>query len=89
MKSVSDRFQGTADPASLPHSDIRCGARWSGSTTSHCGACHRTFASVGAFDAHKPVKGCIDPTSAGMVLAEGRAYEAWRMPDTTTEETTE
>ena len=72
---------GTADPASLPHSDSRCGARWSGATTSHCRACHKTFTGVEAFDAHKPVTGCLDPIEAGMVLAEGRAYEAWRMPE--------
>lgn len=36
VQHMRDRA-GTADPSTLPHS-CRCGARWSGSTTSHCGA---------------------------------------------------
>jgi hypothetical protein len=75
------RLAGTADPATLPHHDTRCGARWSGYSTSHCRGCHRTFTAVGPFDAHR-VKGvCKDPAELGMVLADGRAYEAWRLPD--------
>ena len=75
------RLAGTADYASLPHHDSRCGSRWSGYNTAHCARCHRTFTGVAAFDAHKPVQGCIDPVELGMVLAEGRAYDAWRLPD--------
>lgn len=89
MKSIRDRIPGSADPATLPHSDTRCGARWSGSNTSHCGKCHNTFTGIESFDAHKPVTGCLDPAEIGMVLAEGRAYEAWRLPVPSTEEETD
>jgi hypothetical protein len=75
------RLAGTADPATLPHHDSRCGARWSGYNTSHCAKCHNTFTGLDSFDAHKPITGCLDPASIGMVLAEGRAYEAWRFPE--------
>lgn len=82
MTRVDPRtLAGTADPATLPHYDSRCGARWSGYTTAHCTKCHRTFTGLDAFDAHKPLDGCKDPESIGMVLAEGRAYDAWRLPE--------
>lgn len=45
----------------------RCGTRWQqiGNQTGHCSACHHTFASLDAFDAHqRMVNGksvCVDP----------------------------
>ncbi len=71
-------LRGTRTPDNLPNR-CRCGTRWSGSNTCHCAAtaCHRTFTGVGAFDAHRRGGGCADPATLGMVVAPGRAYEAW------------
>ncbi|MGH3631247.1 MAG: hypothetical protein ACRDRL_27865 [Sciscionella sp.] len=45
----------------------RCAAAWTGISRAHCGACHRTFASVSLFDAHRHPHGehggCVDPAS--------------------------
>lgn len=68
---------GTRAPEDLPNS-CRCGARWSGSNTAHCGACHRyTFTGIGAFDAHRKGRHCNPPGDVGLVLIPGRAYEVW------------
>lgn len=42
----------------------------------HCGACHRTFGSVTAFDEHRRGGTCLDPADAGMVDRDG----VWRRP---------
>lgn len=57
----------------------RCGAAWvqHGNRTGHCSACHRTFTSLAAFDAHQrmldhaPWQICVDPAS--VVDRTGRA----------------
>ena len=68
---------GSADPATLRHT-CRCGARWSGSRTAHCGGtCHRTFTGVSTFDAHRVGGRCVEPGASGLVLVPGRAYEVW------------
>lgn len=68
---------GTRAFEDLPHS-CRCGARWAGSNTTHCGACHAfTFTGVGAFDAHRKNGRCNPPADVGLVLIPGRAYEVW------------
>ena len=54
-----------------------CGVRWSGLSTSHCGACGRTFSSVGTFDRHRRDGRCLDPEPLGMVLLLDRAYDCW------------
>lgn len=69
---------GTQDPENLPHAHP-CGARWAGANTSHCGACHETFTSVGGFDRHRKGGRCADPAEVGMVHAPGRAYVAWTL----------
>lgn len=75
---------GTADPSTLPFTH-RCGARWSGNNTSHCGGgCCRTFSSVGTFDRHRRDGRCLDPANIGMSLIPGRAYEVWGYPGDTT-----
>ena len=40
-----------------------CGATWKqvGNQTGHCSGCHRTFASLAAFDAHFRGVSCVDP----------------------------
>jgi hypothetical protein len=69
---------GSTDPEKLRHTCGGCPARWSGERTSHCGSgCHRTFTGVGNFDAHRSGGRCLDPAEIGLVLATGRAYEAW------------
>lgn len=70
---------GSRDYANLPHQH-RCGTRWSGSLTAHCGACCRTFTGIGSFDYHRRGGTCADPASIGMVPADGRAYQAWTNP---------
>lgn len=69
---------GTRDPADLPHAH-RCGARWAGANTAHCGACCRTFVGITAFDRHRKGGVCAVPADIGMVPAPGRVYEVWTM----------
>lgn len=45
-----------------------CGTSWHqrGDRTGHCSSCHRTFASLDAFDRHQRVDGrltCLDPAT--------------------------
>ena len=55
----------------------RCGALWAHPNACHCPTCHRSFASVTAFDAHRPHGACIDPAAAGLRLVwqRGRGGE--------------
>jgi hypothetical protein len=74
-------FASTRAFEDLPHRHT-CGARWSGSTTCHCGAvgCHITLSSVGAFTAHRKGGRCNPPAEVGLTLIPGRAYEVWGWP---------
>jgi hypothetical protein len=38
---------------------------------------------ITAFDRHRKGGVCADPATVGMVLATGRAYEAWTVADVT------
>ncbi len=76
MSNLPNVVPGTRAVEDLPHAH-RCGARWSGANTSHCGACCRTFTGVEAFDRHRPDGVCTDPAALGMTLARDRAYDAW------------
>lgn len=73
---------GHADPSTLRNT-CRCGARWSGARTAHCGGtCHRTFSGVSTFDAHRRGGRCVDPEvlppdGPGLMVVPGRAYEVW------------
>jgi hypothetical protein len=79
---------GQRDPASLPNSCSRCGARWAGTVTAHCaGDCHRTFSGVGPFDEHRRDGKCLDPATLGMTLMPGRAYECWGRPSESNQHT--
>jgi hypothetical protein len=82
---VLENLRQTRSADRLPHS-CRCGSRWAGKLTSHCGSCHRTFSGVGAFDRHRRGGVCLDPTGAGMALLSGRAYDAWGFPTTESDE---
>jgi hypothetical protein len=65
-----------------------CTNRWGGLNTAHCGACHKTFSTVAAFDMHrtgshaKGTRSCLPPAGAGLVLGD-RAYRCWvrKAPD--------
>lgn len=71
-----DALAGTRANADLPHS-CRCGLRWSGSLTSHCGACHTTFTGVSTFDQHRVNGQCSEPERVGLAMVGGRAYDCW------------
>lgn len=64
------------------HGCARCPNRWGGFKTAHCGACHRTFTGLTAFDKHRTgshtndTRHCLPPESVGLVNA-GRAYPCW------------
>lgn len=74
-------ISGTRAYDDLPNR-CSCGTRWSGTSTCHCGACHRyTFVGIGAFDRHRKGGACAEPSSVGMVLAPGRAYDAWAIAE--------
>ncbi len=82
-RGLPDRSQhGTADPGTLPH-QCRCGVRWSGNRTCHCGACHHTVSGVSTFDAHRRNGQCLHPADVGLSLLPGRAYECWGTTDDT------
>ena len=55
----------------------KCGEKWRGLGAAHCSGCHRTFRSVGGFDAHRVQFACVDPEELGMEMnKEG----VWRKP---------
>ncbi len=60
----------------------KCRLGWSGLSTAHCTACHRTFTTIGAFDRHrtgshaKDTRSCLAPDTVGLVDA-GRLYPCW------------
>jgi len=41
----------------------RCDTRWTGLSACHCGACHRTFSGLSAFDIHCVRGRCNDPAT--------------------------
>jgi hypothetical protein len=59
----------------------RCGARWEGYNTAHCGAqCHKTFSSPRAFDRHRSNGQCRPPADAGLVEIQRIGYVVWGYP---------
>jgi hypothetical protein len=97
---VSERHEGEAGTG---HRDRRppspntcggCDATWTAPTAAHCGSCHRTFAGVALFDAHRSATGehgaCIDPET----IRHGKTGERlmfhrngmWRGPEMTEEQ---
>lgn len=70
----------SAGRSDLPYG-CRCGARWSGSGSTHCaGGCHLTFSGVPPFDRHRVKGRCVEPSSLGMALVPGRTTEVWGYP---------
>lgn len=64
----------------LPNSCGRCGTRWSGDSTSHCGSCHETMAGPSVFDRHRREGRCLDPVALGCVLRVRPGYTVWGFP---------
>ena len=60
-----------------------CRGRWSGLNTCHCGGCHETFTSAGAFDRHRRGGKCLDPREIGLVPAN-KPWPGWSWPGTWT-----
>lgn len=62
----------------------RCAARWTGTRSAHCAACHETFTSASGFDRHRVGGACVDPAGVGLVPRAARSTEtrgtAWRFP---------
>jgi hypothetical protein len=69
-----------------------CDAEWHGTRVAHCAArnCHRTFAGVGLFDAHRTVDGrCLDPAEMRTRAGDRRMWfrdGMWRGPEATAEQ---
>lgn len=70
----------------LPHACGRCGTRWAGDSTCHCGSgCHHSFSSPTAFDEHRIRRGagegtCADPATVGLVRVDRIGYHVWGYP---------
>lgn len=77
--AFATRVAGTRAFEDLPHT-CKCGTRWAGANTCHCGACHRTFGGIGDFERHRKGGACADPANLGLALLPGRAYEVWGNP---------
>ena len=60
---------------------VDCAREWTGHSTCHCAACHRTFTSLSGFDAHQTIEGsgvrCTDP--AGMCRKNGNPVFQWNV----------
>ena len=65
----------------------RCDNWWTGLTSCHCGACHRTFTGLRAFDMHragshaKGTRHCVDPAAVGLVPAN-KPWPGWSLAGT-------
>lgn len=46
----------------------RCSARWGGSKTAHCAACHETFTTPANFDSHQHYGKCRPPKTRGLIV---------------------
>jgi hypothetical protein len=55
-----------------------CPATWTGTRPCHCAACHRTFAGIRLFDAHRSQYGergsCLNPAELTTKTGEPIAY---------------
>lgn len=50
---------------------VRVWATWNWQGYSHCGGCHRTFATVADFDRHRSWRRCLDPAAVGLTQRKG------------------
>lgn len=64
----------------------KCGKWWTGAQRAHCGACHETFSSLGAFDRHQTWprgssgSGCRRPGEVGLTSSARPFGELWSYP---------
>jgi len=91
MPAPIERIESEAKVAQIStmkagmHACGRCPNIWGGLNTSHCGACHRSFTGLSAFDKHRDgshsagTRRCVDPETVGLVNA-GRDYPCWGLP---------
>lgn len=63
-----------------------CASTWTGLLACHCGACHRTFTGLAAFDAHRSYGKCKDPATvlnqAGeprLMRVDKRTWSGWSL----------
>lgn len=75
---------GNRPPNAITHA--RCGNWWTGTLTSHCSGCCRTFSGLTAFDAHRDgnhaagTRHCVDPETVGLVVSDTRRFTCWGHP---------
>ena len=54
----------------------QCDARWTALTAAHCAGCHRTFAALAGFDAHRVDGACVRPETVGLHVEGGYWLES-------------
>ncbi|WP_438267951.1 FDXHR family putative zinc-binding protein [Kitasatospora purpeofusca] len=68
----SDSSYETAERPPLRIVHLPCGREWTGQRAEHCPACHETFASTRAGDAHRTgphgARSCLPPATVGLWL---------------------
>lgn len=71
--------EDAAHPGIPGYGSCRCGAKWTGYSTSHCSAsgCHQTFTSISTFDRHRSDGQCHDPAERGLVHVTKRYWSGW------------
>lgn len=68
----------------MPEATCRCGARWSGRRTAHCGSCHLTFGAPGGFDRHRRGGACLGEAALVELGLRRDDRDRWRLPVTET-----
>lgn len=70
-----------------------CAETWTAAGACHCGGCHRLFATVALFDAHRSADGdhgtCLDPETVVGEYRQRRLFfrdGMWRGPELTEEQ---
>ena len=70
-----------------------CDATWTAPGACHCGGCHRLFATLPLFDAHRSAEGahgaCLDPETVVGEYGQRRLFfraGMWRGPELTEEQ---
>lgn len=82
MPEILDPDRGTTSPRPSPRFSCGgCAQTWTGVRRCHCSACHVTFSSPSAFDAHVKTAGHVDPATVGLVARDGIWGAAGERPD--------
>lgn len=79
--------------ATRPNTCSGCDATWTANGSCHCGGCHRLFATIALFDAHRSADGdhgsCLEPEKVLGRDGERRLFfrdGMWRGPELTEEQ---